>query len=84
MTLKVHAVPGTDAGYILSTIDQTSSFLDLPVIELSASIKGMPAVTPLEQALKSAKAAGWDVDFGPVLVNEVDNVYLTMLRRTHV
>lgn len=86
MTLGVTPVPGTDAGYILSTFEETTDFLELPQIDLGDGLTGTPAVTALDQAIAEARRDGWVHDAGPIPVvrGEVADhpLYLTLLRRS--
>lgn len=83
LTLAVKAVPGTDAGFIISTMSETSDLLTEPSY-LSDGTPALAVSTALDRAIAQARALGWQPQSDPLPVKRLgsdETVYLTIMRR---
>ena len=84
MSLGVNPVPGTDAGYIISNLSETTDLepTGRPIV-LEDGSKAIPVETKLDAALREARSVGWEPTGEPqFLRNAPSSLYVTYLRRS--
>lgn len=81
---QMHEIPGTNAGVLISTVNQVTEVVDSPPVRIpSLGVEALPFETVLDRTIRTARQAGWEVEASDIPAQrDGETVYLTVLRRS--